>query len=300
MKTINIKTIRTDGGTQSRVKINNKIITEYAEAIKAGAEFPPVVVFNDGADNWIADGFHRFHAHNQAGKTSIAADVRQGTLRDAKLFSFGANGKHGHRPSNADRRKAVLEMLNDAEWSKWSDNQIAKTCDVHHSTVATHRRSLAESASDKPTERTYKTKQGTTATMQTGGIGKKKVESDSTNPTKKESSKAKPTVAANDPQSAVTPLALVEEYTALDAARDQIEGLQDALAVANIGSADPEEAAQAKNLIAELRAHIKTLEATLKAVKTSRDGFQNQVAEMQKQINRQRREIDKLAGTRTA
>ena len=105
---------------------------------------------------------------------------------------------------------------------------------------------------------------------------------------------------ANAPQIAVPPLVLVEEYSELDAARDQIEGLQDALAVANIGSADPEEAAQAKNLIAELRAYIKTLEATLKAVKISRDGFQNQVAEMQKQINRQRREIDKATGTRTA
>ena len=70
-------------------------------------------------------------------------------------------------------------MLKDAEWSKWSDNQIAKTCDVHHSTVAVHRKSLADSASDKSAERTYKTKKGTTATMQTGGIGKKKVESDS-------------------------------------------------------------------------------------------------------------------------
>ena len=94
---------------------------------------------------------------------------------------------------------------------------------------------------------------------------------------------------ANAPQIAVPPLALVEEYSELDAARDQIEALQDALVVANIGSSDPDEAAQAKNLIAELRAHIKTLEATLKAVKTSRDGFQNQVAELQKQINRQRR-----------
>jgi ParB-like chromosome segregation protein Spo0J len=111
---------------------------------------------------------------------------------------------------------------------------------------------------------------------------------------------AKPQEPANAPQIIPPPLAVVEQYTELDAAKDQIEGLQDALVVANIGSADPEEAAQAKNLIAELRAHIKTLEATLKAVKISRDGFQNQVAEMQKQINRQRREIDKLAGTKTA
>ncbi len=59
MKSINIKSIRVDGGTQSRVEINNDIVSEYAALIKDGAEFPPVVVFNDGADNWLADGFHR-------------------------------------------------------------------------------------------------------------------------------------------------------------------------------------------------------------------------------------------------
>ncbi len=127
MKTINIKTIRIDGGTQSRVEINNEIVTEYAEAIKAGSEFPAVVVFNDGVDNWLADGFHRFHAHNQAGKASIAVDVRPGTVRDAKLFSFGANGRHGQRPTNADKRKSVSEMLADSEWAKWSQERIAKT-----------------------------------------------------------------------------------------------------------------------------------------------------------------------------
>lgn len=108
-------------------------------------------------------------------------------------------------------------------------------------------------------------------------------------------------VAANAPQIAIAPLALVEdEYTDLDAAQDQIQDLQAELVVARINSADSEEAAQAANLIADLRAHIKTLEATLKAVTISRDTFQNQVAEMQRQINRQRREIDKALGTKTA
>ena len=293
MKTINIKTIRIDGGTQSRVEINNEIVTEYAEAIKTGAEFPAVVVFNDGVDSWLADGFHRFHAHGQAGKTSIAADVRTGTVRDAKLFSFGANGKHGTRPTQADRRKSIDAMLADAEWVLWSNNAIAKTCEVSPHTVAARRDSLCNPHSEKPTERTYITKHGTTAVMKTDAIG---------NPVKVEVNgviRAIPS-PANAPQIAIPPLALVDEYTELDAAHDQITELQSALAIANIGSADPEEAAQAKNLIAELRAHIKTLEATLKAVKISRDGFQNQAAEMQKQINRQRREIDKATGTRTA
>ena len=94
---------------------------------------------------------------------------------------------------------------------------------------------------------------------------------------------------ANDPQEA--------EYTELDAAHDQIKDLQAELAVAN---AAPEDRDQAKNLIAQLRAEIKVLEATLKAVKTSRDTFQTENAELKAQINRQRREIDRATGKRTA
>lgn len=106
---------------------------------------------------------------------------------------------------------------------------------------------------------------------------------------------AKPVLVVVDPV-----IAPEDEYTELDAAHDQIHELQAELVVARIHSTDSEEAAQAATLIAELRAHIKTLEATLKAVKISRDTFQNQVAEMQRQINRQRREIDRALGTKTA
>jgi hypothetical protein len=173
MKNINIKTIRIDGGTQSRVEINNEIVTEYAEAIKGGAEFPPVVIFNDGVDNWLADGFHRFHAHNQAKKSSISVDVRQGTARDAILFSLGANGSHGLRRSNADKRKAVMTLVQDFDWSEMSSNAMAKTCGVSHTFVDSVKSSLATVASDKPKEVTFKTKHGTVATMQTANIGKK-------------------------------------------------------------------------------------------------------------------------------
>ena len=102
------------------------------------------------------------------------------------------------------------------------------------------------------------------------------------------------------PELKVVPVAEPEEeYTELDAAHDKIAELQDALAVANVGS-DSEEAQQAAQLIAELRAEIKRLEIALKAVTASRDGYMNQCAELQKQINRQRREIDRATGTRTA
>ena len=90
------------------------------------------------------------------------------------------------------------------------------------------------------------------------------------------------------------------EYTERDAAHDQISGLQDALAVATMGDISDEDKAQAATLIAELRARIKTLEATLKAVTTSRDTYMNENAELRKQITRQRKEIDKVTGRKTA
>jgi hypothetical protein len=295
MKTINIKTIRTDGLTQSRVEIDNTVVTEYAEAIKAGSEFPAVVVFNDGADNWLADGFHRFHAHNQAGKTSIVADVRQGSLRDAKLFSFGANGLHGQRPTNADKRKSVSEMLADPEWKAWSQEKIAKTCCVSIGFVSkmVHEALSLHGEEMRPSKRTVE-RNGKVYEQNTAKIGVQQ---------HREAAKAKHESdiarggdgSANAPQIAVAPLTLVEEYTELDAAHDQITELQSALAIANIGSTDSEEAQQAQTLIADLRKEVKVLRANLKAVTTSRDTLQNELAMVKRQCVSLQAKIKKAA-----
>lgn len=288
MKAINIRTIRIDGGTQSRVEINNEIVTEYAQALQSGADFPAVVVFNDGVDNWLADGFHRFHAHSQAGKASIAADVRMGTLRDAKLYSFGANGKHGQRPSQADRRKAIDAMLADSEWALWSNSAIAKTCEVHPTTVATRRASLSNLDSEKDTERVYVTKHGTTAVMKTDAIG---------NPTKISVNGVIRAIPAPPPPPAPVVEPEIEappEYTDLDAARDQIEELQAMLAVANLGSADPAERLEASNLIAELRTEVRQMRVNLKAVTTSRDSLMNELTMVKRQCVSLQSQLKKL------
>ena len=56
---ISLSTIRIDCGTQMRVKQNNHVVGEYAEQLANGTEFPPVTVFTDGTEFWLADGFHR-------------------------------------------------------------------------------------------------------------------------------------------------------------------------------------------------------------------------------------------------
>src|SRR5574337_197364 len=133
---IDISRIRIDGGTQSRANLNESVVAEYAEAMTEGAKLPAVTVFFDGSEYWLADGFHRYHGHKRIGALKIDAEVHNGTRRDAVLHSVGANAAHGLRRTNEDKRRAVETLLNDAEWSLWSDREIAKQCGVTHPFVA--------------------------------------------------------------------------------------------------------------------------------------------------------------------
>ena len=279
---LDLSLIRIDGGTQSRAKLNNEIVTEYAEAYKAGANFPAVTIFYDGKDRWLADGFHRYHAAKQAGRTTILEKITPGTLRDAKFHAWKANQDHGQRRTNEDKRNIVLEVLADDEAGKWSDNHIAKEFGFSQPFVSGIRASLITVISEKPTERTYTTKHGTTATMQTASIGK-------------------PAAPAAKPAPVMEPIAEEpEDYTELDAVKDSLSAvieqndrLNDRLAVAVLDATEEERAAAHTTILA-LRAENKTLTATNRALILSRDSLMEDVVQLKKQCLMQRKEIDKL------
>lgn len=170
MKSLSIAHIRTNGDTQPRVQLNEEAVADYAEALREGATLPPVTVYFDGSDYWLADGFHRFHAHRAIDAATIAADVREGTRRDAVLHSVGANAAHGLRRTNEDKRRAVETLLNDEEWSTWSNNQIAKACGVNDKTVAAVRAAIFGNSEDAPTVRTVE-RNGTTYQQNVAKIG---------------------------------------------------------------------------------------------------------------------------------
>ena len=129
-KQVPINHITRHGDAQSRAAMNQAVIRDYVEAMTDGAEFPPVTLFADGETLWMADGFHRLQAAKEAGLTEIAADVREGTLRDAILFSVSANNTHGLRRTNEDKMRSVLTLLQDEVWRTWSDRLIAARCGV--------------------------------------------------------------------------------------------------------------------------------------------------------------------------
>jgi hypothetical protein len=137
-------------------------------------KLPPPVVFQDiGNIYWLSDGFHRHRAAVALEWKTIECEVRQGGLRDAVLFSCGANSVHGMRRTNEDKRRAVGKLLADHEWGKWSDREIARRCHVNHELVGELRQELAPLTGGSASERrAFRSKHGTATTMNTGNIGR--------------------------------------------------------------------------------------------------------------------------------
>lgn len=291
---LELEQIRIDGGTQSRVELNQETVAEYAQAFTDGAEFPPVVVFFDGAFYWLADGFHRYFGARDAGESAIDAEIRTGTQRDAVLYSWGANDKHGLPRSNADKRRIVTAILRDEQGRQWSDRDIAKRFGFSNTFVGNIRRSLSTVDSEKPAERTYTTKHGATAVMNTANIGKKQTAGSDSTPTasapKEEQAAAiaKPIhkKEAPEPQQQEE-----DEYTELDALADQVRDLQ--AEVARLKLLVPAEADEGNDMLKEMQHEMATLRQANKAITIARDRFQAENAELKRQCVWLKKQLDK-------
>ena len=279
---IELSKIRIDGGTQTREKLNEATVKEYVEAIKAGSTFPPVTLFFDGSSYWLADGFHRYFAAKKAGKKQIHEDITPGTQRDAVLHSLGANTAHGLPRSNKDKQRAVETLLNDPEWSNWSNREIAEKCVVSHSYVNTLREKIKSGNVSTPASQSQ-SKPGTGGNVSTPA-----------NPEQsKPGAEDQPGQDATEDKPAAQEPPKEPEYTALDQANDTIAGLQDALALAAAGELSAEEKKEATSLVDQLREEVRILTLKLKAMTAARDGFMTQVAELKKQCAMQRKELEK-------
>jgi uncharacterized ParB-like nuclease family protein len=137
-----IKKIKLSGATQPRQAIDSLVVAEYAEEMLGGTEFPPITVYFDGKVYWCSDGFHRVAAAIKAGLDTIKTKVFQGDQRDALLASFSANAEHGLRRTNIDKRRSVTKMLEDLDWARLPDREIARLCRVSSTFVRSMRNQL--------------------------------------------------------------------------------------------------------------------------------------------------------------
>ncbi len=136
-RNLNLSDIRIDGGTQVRAAINDATVSDYADAIERGEKLPAVIVYDDGSAKWLADGFHRWHAHKRRGSKQIAAQVEQGSRDDAAWYALAANRANGLPLSQADKRRAIGIALKMRPES--SNNSIAKHVGCSDHTVSSVR-----------------------------------------------------------------------------------------------------------------------------------------------------------------
>ena len=263
---LNLEKIRIDGQTQSR-EIKEDVVAQYAEDMQRGDQFPDVVVFCDGEDNWLGDGFHRYFARKRVNSPNINAEVRDGTQRDAEWFGMGANSKHGYRASNADKRRMAIRILGDIEWQDKKDREIADHLNVSHTFINKLRQDLKEK---KNLVNVYKSK----------NQASDKKEEEKQPDFVKEFSEAE--VEREEMEAAVKKL------------QKDNEELQDQLTVAMAASADDIEKEKAQSMIKDLRAQIRLLEIELKAVTISRDQFQSENAQLMKQVQMLTKKLKKL------
>jgi len=122
-----------DAGTQARVSINPDVVNDYADRMTEGDKFPSVVLFHDGSQYYIGDGFHRVLAAERVTFQEIDADVRKGTATDALWFALGANKTNGQRMTRGDIKHAVELALK--TWPEKTQQEIAFQVGCVHSYV---------------------------------------------------------------------------------------------------------------------------------------------------------------------
>lgn len=125
LQRIRLDAIAFDAGTQVRAAISEEVVADYADKMTENVAFPAIVLFHDGSQYFLADGFHRYMAAKRNAFVDIEATVQPGTKADALWFALGANRANGSRMTDADKRHAVVVAVQTFANSK-SQKEIAK------------------------------------------------------------------------------------------------------------------------------------------------------------------------------
>jgi hypothetical protein len=283
MKKLNLEAIRLDGETQARVALDSDQVAEYAEAMRDGDKFPAIVVFHDGSDYWLADGFHRYHATKQLGHASVEAEVKTGTKEEAQIYSFGANARRGLSTNPEDNRSIITRMLAHPISSTWTLGEIARHVGVSKMTVSRVKASLQPKAqkAEEDTKKTYQRKDGQTVTI------------DTANSKTKKAAEPKLEEPAQEPAQDERDQRIAELMDTVSELNAENQKLRDMVAVGSWDASEIEKI-DAQDTINDLREQLRVLEIDNAALRDSRDMFQNRNAELMKSVKVLQSRLKKL------
>lgn len=262
--------ITLDPELQSRETLNQETIDDYSEKIREGVKFPALKIYRVGSRYYLVDGWHRYFAYKKAGIADVEVVIVDGTKRDALLESTGVNKDHGMPPNRADKRRAVLKLLDDMEWSLWSNREIGLQTGVSHHTVMSIRTSIG-----KPQPEIVKFEKNGKEFQQIIKVKDERRFEDVPAPAHEEDK-------------------LHELAIEIQSLAEENERLEARVAVAAMEATATEKGA-AQALIEELQAKVKNQEIAIRSLTVSRDTFQNKCAELMKQVAYWKKQAQKMA-----
>ena len=158
-----IAELRMEASLQPREILDELTIADYAERMREGDTFPPVVVFFDGTEHLLADGYHRTYAAMANQQTHMSVTIRRGDRAAAQWYSYSANKTHGLGRTNKDKVRAVEAALSHPNAATLTDVEIAHHCGVDRRMISAHRAAIMGPSHDSGERQV--TRNGTTYNM---------------------------------------------------------------------------------------------------------------------------------------
>lgn len=143
IKRLPLKDVVRDEDLQMRVAMSGDHIDTLKEALLDKVELPPIIVYSDGINYFLADGHHRYVAHVILGKQEILSEVREGGRQAALDYAFGANKENNALPRTTKDKQRALAAAN-KHHPKLSIRKLAELVGVSHETVRRYRSAIEE------------------------------------------------------------------------------------------------------------------------------------------------------------
>lgn len=255
------------------------------DSISYSGLLEPITLF----DGQILDGWHRYSACIETGMepsfTEFSGDDPAQYVQD----------KHTRRPLTLTQRLTCIALM--SRWKPRGGNQSAVPADCSSSKDIAKAAGGGVRSAEHVKEAITKGAPELVQAMKAGKVGAEKAAAIAKLPKEEQAAAIHKPAPKAAPEAPPEPEnhELEEAVSTINELAAENDQLRDRVAVAALSGTD-EERAMAAETIAELREQIKTLEAELDAVRTSRDSFQRQNAELMKQVRLQQKQIKKLEG----